>query len=44
MFDMLQAATGRRGEDNDKKKKTSGGHWRKDETKDKDEKSHESHH
>ena len=42
MFDMLKAATGRRGEDWDKKKKTSGGHLKKDESKNK--KTSESHH
>ncbi|MCU1607195.1 MAG: hypothetical protein JWP46_3660 [Modestobacter sp.] len=43
MFDMLKAATGRRGEGNDKRK-TSGGGWKNRETKDKDEHTHESHH
>jgi hypothetical protein len=44
MFDMLKAATGRRGEDWGKKRKTSGGGWKKDETKDKNKETHESHH
>jgi hypothetical protein len=44
MFDMLKAATGRRGEDHNDKRKTSGGHWKRDETKDRYEHTKESHH
>ena len=44
MFDMLKAATGRRGEDKDKDKKTSGGGWKKRETKDKYDHTQESKH
>jgi hypothetical protein len=43
MFDMLKAATGRRGEDKDKKK-TSGGGWKNRETKDKYDHTQESKH